>query len=77
MLIKVHEAYRKVVAICDAELLGKKFTEGNMQLDVNPAFYGGKKYDEKKVIELYNAMIASTEETITIPQVSQLVLNEI
>jgi hypothetical protein len=52
MLIKIHEAYRKVVAICDAELLGKKFTEGNIQLDIDPAFYGGKKYDEKKAVEL-------------------------
>ena len=50
MLLKIHEAYRKVVAVCDAELLGKKYTEGNRQLDINKDFYGGKKIDEAKLI---------------------------
>lgn len=42
IIVKVHEESRKVVAICDAELLGKKFTEGNLQLEVNKHFYGGQ-----------------------------------
>lgn len=40
--IKIHKAYRKIVAMCDAELLGKYFEEGNLQLEVNEIFYGGK-----------------------------------
>jgi len=40
-----------VVAVCDAELLGKKFTEGKMQLDLNPEFYGGKKMSEAELIK--------------------------
>lgn len=50
MLLKIHEAYRRIAAICDAELLGKKYTEGNRQLDINKDFYGGKKMDEAKLI---------------------------
>lgn len=52
MLVKVHEAYRKTVAVCDSELLGKRFEEGNMQLDVNKDFYGGEKKSEKEVVEI-------------------------
>jgi len=51
MLLKIHEAYRRVIAVCDAELLGKKFTEGKMQLDINPDFYGGKKLNEADMIK--------------------------
>lgn len=40
--IRIHEAYRKVVAMCDAELLGKRFEKGTLQLEVNETFYGGK-----------------------------------
>jgi hypothetical protein len=50
MLLKLHEAYRKVAAVCDAELLGKKYTEGKMQLDINKDFYGGKKMNEAELI---------------------------
>lgn len=52
MLVKTHESYRKIVAICDSELLGQKFEEGNMQLDIYEAFYGGEEKSEKEVIEL-------------------------
>ena len=52
MLVKIHESYRKVIAICDAELLGKKFEQGNMQLLVEEQFFGGEKMHEKKVVEL-------------------------
>jgi hypothetical protein len=62
MLLKVHEAYRKVAAVCDAELLGKKYTEGNRQLDINSDFYGGKKMDEAKLI---NALKELNEDDAT------------
>ncbi|MCD6428623.1 MAG: DUF424 domain-containing protein [Desulfurococcales archaeon] len=32
---------RMVVAVCDKELLGKKFSEGEVILDVNKDFFGG------------------------------------
>jgi len=34
MFVNVIKSYRDVVAICDKELIGKKFEEGNFQLDV-------------------------------------------
>ena len=52
VLIKVHENYRKIVAVCDPELLGKKFEEGKRQLNVNEFFYNGKEYDESKALKL-------------------------
>jgi hypothetical protein len=52
MLVKIHESYRKIVAVCDAELLGRRFEEGKMQIDVSEAFYNGEKKTDKEVIEL-------------------------
>ncbi|MFH1248659.1 MAG: DUF424 family protein [archaeon] len=52
MLVKIHESYRKIIAVCDSELLGKKIEEGNMQLDMQESFYGGDEKDEKEIIEL-------------------------
>ena len=52
MLVKIHESYRKVIAICDSELLGKRFEEENRQLHVEEPFFGGTRMAEHKVIEL-------------------------
>jgi len=35
MLIKVHDAYRIIVAVCDKELFGKQFREGKKKIDLN------------------------------------------
>jgi hypothetical protein len=50
--IKIHNAYRTVIALCDSELIGKKFTDGNLQLDLKESFYNGEDIDETKVIKL-------------------------
>ena len=59
MFAKVHErvydeGVKRVVAICDAELLGEKFSEGGRVLDLKTyrSFYEGDKVDEEKAIEL-------------------------
>ncbi|MBI5148929.1 DUF424 family protein [Candidatus Pacearchaeota archaeon] len=52
MLVKIHESYRKVIAICDAELLGKKFEDEEKQIEILEPFYGGEKMHENAVIEL-------------------------
>jgi len=52
MLVKIHKAYRKTIAVCDVELLGKKFEEGNMQLYVNEEFYGGEKKTEDEIVKI-------------------------
>jgi len=43
MFIKIHKSQniRPVVAICDSEIIGKKFEEGKKQLDVRENFYKG------------------------------------
>lgn len=60
MLVKIHGSYRKIVAVCDAELLGKKFEKGVLQLEVKKEFYSGEKKTEKEVIEIMKAL--STED---------------
>jgi hypothetical protein len=57
ILVKVHESYRKIISVCDPEVLGKKFEEGRLQLDVNPNFYGGKELDFDQAVRfLRNAI---------------------
>jgi len=58
MLVKIHESYRKIVAICDAELLGKKFEQGKLQLEVKKEFYGGEKKTEEDMIDIVNFLAA-------------------
>ncbi|MDD5012259.1 MAG: DUF424 family protein [Candidatus Nanoarchaeia archaeon] len=55
--INVIKSYRDVVAICDKELLGKKFESGKFQLDVKENFYKGKEADEKEVTKIINNML--------------------
>jgi len=45
MIVKSHSTGdgRKVIAICDDSLLGKKFEEGDKQLDLTSEFYQGQK----------------------------------
>ncbi|MBS3074294.1 DUF424 family protein [Candidatus Pacearchaeota archaeon] len=50
-LIKVHKTYRLVVAVCDAELLGKKFEEGNKQLNIMLNFYNGEEIQEEELMK--------------------------
>ena len=50
MLVKIHNSYRNIVAICDKELIGKSFEEGNRAIVLNEAFFGGEKKSEKEVM---------------------------
>jgi len=52
ILVKVHSSYRNTVAICDSELIGKSFEEGNKQLIVNPNFFQGEEKTEKEILEI-------------------------
>jgi|TARA_B100001971_G_C17921071_1_gene397807 hypothetical protein len=44
ILLKVHKSYRFVVAVCDKELLGKKFVDGKRQLDLTGEFFKGEEF---------------------------------
>lgn len=52
MQIKIHEAYRKVVALSDTELIGKTFFEGKRQIEIKPGFFKGEEKEEEEIIEL-------------------------
>jgi len=56
MFIKIHESYRKVVAVCDGNILGKKFEEGKKQLDVRESFYNGDEVDYDKALEMLRSL---------------------
>lgn len=52
MLFKVYKASRIVVALCDEELIGKKFLDEKRQLDLTGSFFRGEKKDVKEIEEL-------------------------
>ncbi|MCH8945550.1 MAG: DUF424 domain-containing protein [Nanoarchaeota archaeon] len=56
MLIKIIKTYRDVVAVCDKELIGKRFEEGKFQLEVKENFFNGDETDEEKAIEIMKQM---------------------
>jgi hypothetical protein len=56
MLVKIQKSYRDVVAICDTELLGKRFEQGKFQLDIKESFYGGDEKSKEQTIEIIKTM---------------------
>ncbi len=53
ILAKVHIAGgRKMVAVCDSELLGKKFEEKGLQIDLTGEFYKGEEADGEKLKQM-------------------------
>lgn len=52
MLIKIHRAYRNVVALCDTNLLDKTFKEKNMKIHVNERFFKGQEVEEEEAIRI-------------------------
>ena len=68
MLVKIHERkifsggreqIRRIIAICDKELLGKVFTEGERVLDLKiyKSFYDGDKLAEEEIIEIIKSAV--------------------
>lgn len=41
-----------LVIVCDSDLIGKKFEEGDKQLDLTVAFYEGKEMEPQMVADL-------------------------
>ena len=65
MLVKIHKSYRNVVAVCDSELLGKNFEQGERILEIRESFYNGEEVDEEKLIQLMKDL-ASEDATFNI-----------
>ncbi len=56
MYIKIHKAYRTIVAIADSELIGKKFEEGNRQIEVKASFFTGEEKNKEEIIKILKDM---------------------
>ncbi|MFZ5955408.1 MAG: DUF424 family protein [Nanoarchaeota archaeon] len=56
MLVKIHNAYRTVVAVCDKELIGKSFQENQKQLDLTGDFFRGEEKTKEEMIEILDDM---------------------
>lgn len=54
MIVKTHKTPQgqKILAICDPNLLGKKFTQDGLQLDPTSDFYKGEEKSEAEILEL-------------------------
>jgi len=56
MQVRIIKSYRDVVAVCDTELLGKKFEEEKLQLDVKENFFRGRELSEENTLEIMKDM---------------------
>ena len=52
MLVKIHNSYRTIVAICDSDLVGKTFEEGDKQIKITENFFKGEEKTEQEVLEI-------------------------
>lgn len=54
MYVKIHRSLRTraVVALCDSDLVGKRFEEGERQLDLRENFYKGEHITYEKAVAL-------------------------
>ena len=52
MFVRIIKTYRNIIAICDADLLGKKFEEGKFLLDVKESFFKGEKTSEEELSDI-------------------------
>tara|TARA_Y100000310_G_scaffold328062_1_gene395473 strand:- start:17074 stop:17370 length:297 start_codon:yes stop_codon:yes gene_type:complete len=52
MFVKIHKSYREVIAICDSNLAGKYFEEGEFQLDIKENFYKGEELSEEETLKI-------------------------
>jgi len=61
LLLNVRETQKgRLVAVCEAELLGESFENGELSLTVNEDFYDGEEADEEAVVNsLANCSVAN------------------
>jgi len=52
IVVKFHKGLNKVVAICDKNLIGKTFSDGNIEIKIGEYFYGGNVKSEEEVDEI-------------------------
>ena len=52
--VKIYNSYRIVVALCDSNLIGKKFEEGKRQLHLRENFYKEREVTKEEAINYLN-----------------------
>lgn len=52
MFLRVIRSCRDIVAVCDEELVGKSFEEGEFFLEAKESFYCGEKKGFKEAVEI-------------------------
>jgi len=50
MRIKIHRSYRDVVALCDSDLVGKRFEEGKRQIEIKEHFFKGEEVTKEEAM---------------------------
>ncbi len=55
--MKIHRSYRSVVAVCDSELIGKKYEEGIKQLELRENFFRGEEKSYEEIVEMMKKQI--------------------
>lgn len=55
MIVKEHKTRdgRLMLAVCDSDLKRKRFSEGELQLDLSSGFYDGEERSEEFISELF------------------------
>ena len=58
MIVKIHKTHegRIILAVCDSDLIGKKFEEGDLQLDLSGGFYKGEEMSEERILSLFKVV---------------------
>jgi len=51
ILIRVHESYRWVVAVCDRDIFGRKLIDGKRVLDLSGEFFNGNVMSDEEAEE--------------------------
>lgn len=53
MIVKTHTQHKKlIIAVCDSDIIGKKFEQENLQLDLSSNFYNGEEMKESRLMFL-------------------------
>jgi len=67
---------RLILAICDKDILGKEFQEGNVYLDLSSDFYQGEEYTEEEIIKFMKSsymLNLAGEKTIALAKKMKLI----
>jgi hypothetical protein len=56
MYIKIHNAYRKVVALADSDIIGKTFSQDNKEITINEHFFKGEEKSKQEAIKILQDM---------------------